>query len=196
MAQRSLLCVADFHYGKGQWAEALDAYDAFLELFAKSPKGPYAMVQSARAAWACYRGLQFDDTALLEAEQRFRTLLESYPAAAAKSGARQMLRQISAARAHKLQTTARFYERTGKPSAAVFYYRQIIEQYPDTQWARNAKVALGGIGEVKPVKPKKTFTRILRKGSQRADMPKTARTTKFPARGGSATGPKKGSEGK
>jgi len=196
LAEKSLLRVADFHYGKNRYPEAIHAYDAFLELFAKSPKAGYAMVQSARAAWASYRGLQFDDTALLEAEQRFRTLLESYPAAAAKCGASDMLRQISAARAHKLQTTAIFYERTGKPSAAAFYYRQIMQQYPGTQWAKDAQVAAAKLGEVKPIEPKNSPVPVPPRGPKRADMPKTSPSAESQGRGGTAAVPKKGSEGK
>lgn len=153
LAARSLLRVGDFYYEREKWIEAIEAYDVFLDLFGKSAKAPYAMGRAAMASWHSFEGVLFDDTPMLEAEHRFKTLLEGYPAEAKKLRTRQILKQIAATRAHKLYESAAFYRRTGKPSAAAFYYRQTARQFPGTQWARDAKGALAALGEVAASSP-------------------------------------------
>lgn len=156
IAAKSLLRIADYHYQKGQWVEAAEAYDLFLDLFGKSPEAARAMLQAAQATYSSFRGIRFDDTPLLEAEQRFSIFAESYPAAARKAGVGRMLKQIAFARGEKLYQTGRFYERTKRPSAAAFYYKQLINAYPETQWAVDARTALRLLGDVEPRRPAPT----------------------------------------
>jgi len=153
IASRSLLRIADYHYGKGHWMDAVEAYDTFLTLFGKSVKAPYAMLQSARANYSAFRGLEFEDTPLLEAEHRFKAFAEAYPAAAAKAGVDRTLERITGIRAQKLYLTAEFYERTKRPPAAAFYYKQVAEEFAQTQWAKDARRALARLGGVKPKEP-------------------------------------------
>jgi len=195
IAARSLLRIADYHYGKGRWMDAVEAYDTFLTLFGKSDKAPYAMLQSARANYSAFDGVAFEDTPLLEAEQRFKTFAEAYPAAAAKAGVDRTLEQIADMRAQKLYATAEFYERIKRPPAAAFYYKQVAEQFPRTQWAENARRALGRLGGVRPQKPSSAPAMNIRPApvvrrpvptqsdkskpprAPRPDRPKAARTT-------------------
>ena len=153
LAAKSLLRVADYHYSKSEWLEATDAYDAFLLLFGKSTKAAYAMLQAARATYASYGGVKFDDTPLLDAEQRFKIFAESFPAAAAKAGVGRILRQIAGRRAHRLYLAGGFYERTRRPSAAAYYYKQTVDQFPRTQWGKLARTALVRLGAIQPQKP-------------------------------------------
>ena len=153
IAERSLLRIGDYHYAKQQWVEATDAYDAFLTLFGKSPKAGYAMLQAARAAYSGYKGLAFDDTALLDAQQRFETFALNYPAIAQKVNVESILKQILADLAGRLYLAGEFYERTKRPSAAVFYYKQVLDRYPQTTWAVDARDALRRFSEVAPKNP-------------------------------------------
>jgi len=163
LAAKSLLRIADHHYLDRKYVEAVDAYDTFLKVFPRSNKSGYAAGQAAKAAWECFEGTRFDETPLLEAEQRFSSFIASYPSEARKIGARRTLQQIQATRAQKLFETARFYERIGKPSSAVFYYRQIIASYPGTQWAKDASLDVAVFDQVNadkslspPEKPRKS----------------------------------------
>ena len=149
----SLLRIGDYYYAKGKWTEATEAYDTFLELFAKSPKAAYVMLQAARATYSSFGGVAFDDTPLLEAEQRFRVFAASFPAEASKANVRRILKQIAATRAHKLFWTGDLYDRTGRPTAAAYYYKKVVEEYPDTVWAKSAERALSRLGGVRASKP-------------------------------------------
>jgi outer membrane assembly lipoprotein YfiO len=138
IAARSLLRVADYHYSAGKWAEAVDAYDMFVDLFPRSDQAPYAAGKAAMATWLSFVDIPYDETPLIEAQQRFYHVTEAYPQEAERIGAEAILQQIATTRAEKLYSIAKFYERTDKPSAAQYYYRQLAERYPSTDWAAQA----------------------------------------------------------
>jgi len=153
LAEECLLRVAEHHASEGDHLAAVQAYDAYLKLFDKSPRAAEAMLKAAQASLAAYRGTEYDDTPLIEAEQRFRLLAERHPKQAKQADVARTLEQIASLRAQKLLETARFYERTKRPSSAAFYYRKLAEAYPDTTWGAQARAALErlGAGEPAPV---------------------------------------------
>ena len=142
LAEKAMLRIGDYHFGRMEWTAAADAYDAYLQLFPKSYRAQYAMLQAATALYNSYRGSEYDDTALIEAQQRFTAFGERYPAAAAKANVSSTLNQITLNRAAKQLLTATFYERTGHPQAAVYYYKSVARDYNDTPSGAAAKDAL------------------------------------------------------
>ena len=70
------------------------------------------MLQAATALYNSYRGSEYDDTPLVEAQQRFKAFQERYPAPAAKANVSFTLKQITLGLAAKMLETAKFYERT------------------------------------------------------------------------------------
>ena len=143
LAERALLRIGDYHFEKRKYTEAIDAYDQYLRLYGKSAGADHAVVQAARAARESYRGIEFDETPLIEAEQRFKNAAErmQQPADAERAGVPQQLQAIRSARAQKLYHIAEFYKRVGRDSAADFYYRQVEARYGDTRWAELARRA-------------------------------------------------------
>jgi len=146
IAEKSIMRIGDFHYGRQQYADAVQAYDNFLKLFPKSAKAKDAMLQAARASYASYRGFEFDDTPLIEAQERFRALAETYPDEASRANVPNILARISDELAHRALEAARFYQRTHNPKAAEFYCRQVVQRYPRSEWAKEAQAALAGMG--------------------------------------------------
>jgi len=150
IAENALLRIAEHHYARKEYAEAVDAYDHHLELFGKSPRAAEAMLQAARATYASFKGIAFDETPLIEAQQRFEILAERFGRTARKANVAAILRQIIETRANKTYADGRFYERTGRAKAAAFYYRQVIDRYPKTQWAPKARQELKRLKNVRP----------------------------------------------
>ncbi|MHC4982002.1 MAG: outer membrane protein assembly factor BamD [Planctomycetota bacterium] len=150
IAQRALLRVADHYMAEEEYAEALMAYDAFLEQFGKSKLASQAMLRAARAAYGAFEGTRYDETPLLEAEQRFRSLAAQFPAMAAEARVEEMLDHIASLRAQKLHETGKFYERLDRPKSAAFYYRRVTEEFPQTMWAAEARAGLIRLGESEP----------------------------------------------
>lgn len=153
LAERALVRIPEFYYGKGKYAEAAERYDQFLEIFPKSKRAPYVMLQAARATYALYKGPRFDETPLLEALQRFTRFNELYPQAAKREKIPQVLERIRSQRAERLYAAADFYRRSSKPKSALFYYDQVIKDYPKTEWADRARQAKEQITKPKPARP-------------------------------------------
>jgi len=153
IAEKALLRIGEYHAGRGEHAEAAEAYDNYLQLFGKSRRAPEAMLKAARAMLASYKGVPYDETPLIEAEQRFKVIRSQYPATAKKARVETSLERITEIRAQRAWRTARFYARTGRPKAARFYYQQVIDRFPGSRWAAEARRALGGAAAAPKPKP-------------------------------------------
>jgi outer membrane protein assembly factor BamD (BamD/ComL family) len=153
IAAKAIMRIADYHYKADEYTEAVNAYDRYVETFKNSPDCWYAMLQAARATRAQFAGIKFDETPLVEAEQRFKAFAERFPRAAKKENISKTLNEIADTLAEKLYACGKYYVRVGKPSAAAFYYKQVLDRYGRTAWARQARQSLNGLGHIKPVQP-------------------------------------------
>ncbi|MDY7009554.1 MAG: outer membrane protein assembly factor BamD [Planctomycetota bacterium] len=169
-AESALLRIGEYYFDKGKWRLSADAYENFLTLMPKSPRAPQAELALAEALLRSYRGPSWDETPLIEAQQRYKAFAASYPAMALKAQVGNVLKEIRSCRAEKQYENGRFYLRTKKPEAAAHHFRLIIEKYSDTEWAEQARVELTKLsrtakpsgkteekpeGETKPVDAKK-----------------------------------------
>jgi outer membrane assembly lipoprotein YfiO len=143
IAERALLRIGEYHFEKKDYRDAADAYDEFLTLNPKSARAPHTMAQAAQAMYESFKGVPYDETPLVEAEARYKALLAQYPDEARKCRAADMLREIVTIRGERAYETAKFYERTGRPQSAIFYYRQVAEEFPSTVWASEARTKVG-----------------------------------------------------
>lgn len=150
LGDRALLRIGAYHFNHRNWAEAILAYDEYVKLFRNAQGVPYATIQAARASFLAYRGAQYDDTPLLDAEQRFKIFREHYPVQAVKADVNQLLTNIRDLRAQRLLTTAAFYRRTGRPQGEALYYRQVLDQFPQTPSAAIAHEKLAMLGDLSP----------------------------------------------
>ena len=153
IAEKAMLRTGEYHFDRSEFVESAEAYDEYLQLFPKGRSVPHAMLQGARATFASFKGVAYDETPLVEADQRYKMLIDQYPAVAQKAKASQVIRQIVDIRAERAYDTARFYDRTGRKKPAAFYYRQVVEQFPDSPWAREAEAALAGRETTRPPAP-------------------------------------------
>ena len=153
IAEKALLRVADYHYNAKNVVEAVEAYDHYVKTFPQSPRKrvSHAILRAARARYAQYRGDAFDDTPLTDAQQRFIIYEERYPDEAKKNNVPMVLSQIRSALIQRYFTAAKFYQRVGRKTAAIFYYKKVIDQDDKSHWARRAEDALTKLG-VKPAK--------------------------------------------
>lgn len=153
VAEQALRRKADYHYDRGEFEEAEAAYARLTRDF---PRGRYhkiAMLRSGQSAFARFPGVEFDEADLLEAEVYLKDFNSLYPRHAAENGVPQLLNRITESRAHKEYTIARYYERTRAIDAAAFYYRWIVERYPETTWAAEAYRRLVALGAIEPESP-------------------------------------------
>ena len=160
IARRAMIRIGDYHYEAQKHARAVGAYDNYLEMFPKAPNAGYAMLRAARATYAQFMGIEFDNTPLLEARQRFKIFTERFPLAAKKENVARIITEIDNILAEKLYSCGDYYLRKGNPSAAAFYYKQVQEKYADTLCARRAEISMKMLGDVTPMAPPGEMNRI------------------------------------
>lgn len=164
VAERALLRMGDHYFDHRNYVEAIDAYDQFLQLYGRSSEqAPYAMLQAARATYETFRGVQYDDTPLLEARQRLRTFAEAYPQRAEQANVDRFVQAIHDIRAEKAYRTARFYDRIGRREASIHYHRIVVAEFSQTDWARRSRQALERRG--RPVSPEAADADSMEAGS-------------------------------
>lgn len=150
VAEQALRLKADYHYQHGQFDEAEITYARLMRDF---PRGRYrkiALLRSGQSALARFPGVKFDDADLLEAEVYLRDFEKQYPQESDAYRVPQTLTRIQDSLAEKDFTVAQFYERTRKLDAAAYYYRYIMESWPDSTWAAQSKERLIAIGGTMP----------------------------------------------
>ena len=160
VAEKALLRIADYHYDAKRVVEAVEAYDNYIKMFPHSPRQRrgHAMLRAARAMYAQYRGEAFNDTPLIEAQQRFRNYAGHYPEQANEANVPMVLSQIRNALVRRDFASAKFYQRVGRKTAAIFYYRKVANQSAESHWARRAEDALTALG-AKPAPRGKSRTK-------------------------------------
>jgi len=146
IAEAAIKLKADYYYGKGEFSDAEMEYARLASEFPRSRYVRLALLRSAQSAFASFHGVKFDDGALIEAEERFEQFRKKYPRAAEEENVPLLLEQIRNSRAHKEYTIGQFYERTKHPRAAAFYYRNVMNYWPDTTWATLAEGRVGRLG--------------------------------------------------
>lgn len=146
LADRCLMTVADYYFQRKRWDDAIAAYDQYVDMFGDRLRSSEAELQACNAAFNSFRGVEWDDTPLLEARQRYSRYLSSHPRSDEAAMVSGRLDTIEQTRARKDFEVARFYQRIGRPGAAAIYYREIMRLYPGTNWADLSTEALERLG--------------------------------------------------
>lgn len=142
LAEKALLRTADYYYATSQFDLAADAYTAYVRQYPRSPMVPRARLRAAFATLAQFRGLKYDATPLVDARAQLVDIAMAYPELAKQENIEDVLNRIDKSAARKLLDIANFYRRTHNPASAVYQYRFVIQAYPNTPEAEEAKEQL------------------------------------------------------
>lgn len=137
-AQYAIKTKADYLYANGEHAMAELEYARLLKEYPSSQYTQYALRRSAEAALASFAGVLYDDSALIEAEERYRDYMARYGPMAEREGVGLILANIHERRAEKAYAIGDYYERTDHLSSAVFYYQGVVQRWPNSTAARKA----------------------------------------------------------
>jgi outer membrane protein assembly factor BamD (BamD/ComL family) len=142
IAERALRRTADFYYHTSQFDLAADAYGAFIRIYPRSPEVARARLRQAYSNFAQFRGPRYDITPLLDARAQFMEIITFTPDLAQQEGVQQFVDRIDENLAAKIASDADYYVRVNNLKAAVFLYRALIQQYPNSRDAAAAKKIL------------------------------------------------------
>jgi outer membrane assembly lipoprotein YfiO len=142
LAEKALLRTADYYYSNGDFDLAADAYAAYIRAYPRAEIIPRIRLRQAFANLAQFRGLRFDATPVIDARIQLVAMMNDYPELSEQENIPEILQRIDETFARKLFGIADFYSRTHEPKAAVYTYRFLADNYPQSPEAGKAKEAL------------------------------------------------------
>lgn len=156
LAEKALLRTADHYYGRSDYDLAGDAYAAYARSYPRSPEVSRVRLQQAYSYLAQFRDPKFDATPVVDARAQLADLLQSDPQLAEQERITSLIERIDSTLAQKLNITADYYRRTGKPESAAFLYDQVVKSYPTTPEADIARSARDRLPVSPPPVPEPT----------------------------------------
>lgn len=145
-ADDGLIAIADFYYDDGQYPEAVPLYDRVAGLEAEEWHD-YAEYRAALAEHAQVRGVDYDQSKMRESQRRFRLYLLHHPRGDHWEDARAKVGEISEMESDKNLRIAKFYLRDSQPRACEISLREVLDRYPNSRAAREAREILRQLDE-------------------------------------------------
>ena len=120
----------------------------FKDLIDRYPNSP--VIDKARFQLAeCSKLLAvkpaYDQTPTNLARKEFEDFLKKHPDSEMASDAKQVVNKLKSREAENTYETGKFYEARKAPKSAIIYYKDIIQNYSDTEWAKKAGERLNAI---------------------------------------------------
>ncbi len=142
LAERALLRTAEHYFDEKDYDFAEDAYTVFIDRFPRSPSVRAARLKQAWSNLLQYEGPRYDPTPLLDAREQFAQFTAAYPDTASAQSLSEISTYIDEQLASKQLIKARFYERTGRGASAASLRTGVVERYPSTPQAAQARERL------------------------------------------------------
>lgn len=136
----------------GMAYKELKDYDSailmFKDLIDKYPSS--SLIDRARYQLAeCSKLLsldsEYDQTSTVVAREEFEDFIEKHPESEMKQEAEDIVDKLKNRQAQNAYNIAQFYEARHMPDSAVIYYKDIMQNYPDTEWAQKAEERISEI---------------------------------------------------
>jgi outer membrane assembly lipoprotein YfiO len=147
LAEKALKRTADYYYADGQYDLAVDAYQAFIDRYKRSPDVPEARLKKAFALLAQFTGTRFDSTPIINAKAELQSVQQDYPDLARQQNIASVLERIDSALARKSLQSADYYVRTHHLRSAAVHLRHVLDNYPNTPEADTARQRLSQLPE-------------------------------------------------
>src|SRR3989338_3294687 len=139
-------------FNTGLAYKSISDYDnaimTFKKLIDKYPDSNF--IDSARYQLAeCSKLLSlkpdYDQTPTIVAREEFEEFVNKHPQSELTDEARQIIDKLKYKEAQNAYNIGQFYEARRMPGSAAVYYRDIIRNYPETEWAQKSRERLNEI---------------------------------------------------
>ena len=139
-------------FNTGLAYKSISDYDnaimTFKKLIDKYPDSNF--IDSARYQLAeCSKLLSlkpdYDQTPTIVAREEFEEFVNKHPQSELTDEARQIIDKLKYKEAQNAYNIGQFYEARRMPGSAAVYYRDIIQNYPETEWAQKSQERLNEI---------------------------------------------------
>jgi outer membrane protein assembly factor BamD (BamD/ComL family) len=169
LADDALMRVVSYHLEERDYADATSVLRRLLAEYPRSEHMLWSRFQLARSLWLQSQGALYDERLLTDSRRAFEDYIGTARLAGMEetqakqiAAARKMIVRIDERRAEKEYLIGRFYERTKRPRAAIYYYEHCVRAYPQTEGAGSsrkqlekllARAASGSAGAEKKTEP-------------------------------------------
>lgn len=141
----AMFALGGYYLREEKWSDAERTYRQLRKIYPTSEWSAAALEQLARAQQGRSKGAAYDARKAEQARKNFEKVEKRAPEGTKrKETARQEASKLSETLATKDLETAKFYLTRGRKRAAAIYLRAVIQKYPGTQAAREAKALLAG----------------------------------------------------
>ncbi|MEX2285931.1 MAG: tetratricopeptide repeat protein [Planctomycetaceae bacterium] len=142
LADDALMLEASYHLRKGNYIEADRLYEVLRKDYPKSAHFENAYVLGSHVKLMGYQGAAYDSRSLEDSEQLKITSAQLFPNHPAHDRLQDELRKIELAKVEAIWNDLCYYQRKRKPAAVAIYCRQILAEYPNSDYAARARKVL------------------------------------------------------
>lgn len=122
----------------GKLTEAIQAYNKILQEYSDTPWYEESLYQVGWCNYKKSRGSSYDQAAARESIVVFGRFTKEFPQSKHIPKVKTILEKLEGRQAKGIFEIARFYEKHKHHQAAIMYYKEIIEKFPETQEAKEA----------------------------------------------------------
>jgi len=123
----------------GDFTEARREFNKVISTYPNSEWAEAAKFQVAKTASLSSLQPDYDQGASNEARDKYEEFVKTHPQAALSKEAEEEIRTLTDRQAEKDFKVAEFYEKQKAYKSALIYYEGVINDYPGSVWAKNAK---------------------------------------------------------
>ena len=149
-ARDTLLPRSHYYLGKAharekEWLLAAQAYSRLSSLFPDDTLADDGLFEAGRAYATIWDDPELDPTYGHSAIAMFRSLLETYPSSPLVAQAERGIANVRAQLAEKDYRNGELYRRRRSPHSAIFYYKQLIDSFPEAPRAVDAYAKMAAV---------------------------------------------------
>lgn len=141
----ALFYLGESYFKTKDYTLAAGQYDRLIRDFPQSSLHPNALYQLARCDDLQSRPASLDQTETTRAISRYKDFLELYPENPHAADARGRVDALNDRLAEKRWRNGRLYYRLKHTEAAGFYFRSVIQDYPQSRWAGESRLMLAEV---------------------------------------------------
>lgn len=138
-AETSFLRSVDILIETKKYEDAEKKIRLFKQTYEKSKFRDHMSYKDALIAYLQIKKADYDQTATDKGISRFSEYLKSYPEGEFKEDASEKLKELKELASEQKYKTALFYMKSGKNEAANRYFKDIIDNFPNTSFAVSAQ---------------------------------------------------------
>ena len=138
LADDAQLALARAYAADGQHLLAGSEFTRFVEFYRTDPRVEQAAFERIQAYAGLSPRYELDQTYTRQALGYIRSYQVQYPESPNVAAAEALAAELRAKLARKLYETARLYERRDMFEAAVLTFRDVLTEYPTSEWADDA----------------------------------------------------------